>query len=400
MNVKKLQSLILTVLFLGTIFILFVLHVITPDKEQSVLENRTLAKRPDFTFERYISGEYSERFDTYYSDQFPLRDRIVEVNAGINHNVFNQDVFNDVFLAEDGYLLSRVIKQDEKAAEEVATRINNFANEMAELDINIYTAIVPNKSTMMEEKFPSYFPSYGHENLDMLLEKLASNTNKIDTRDKLEKHKNEDYMFYYTDHHWQSKAAFYAYQVIMNKIIKNENMDEKIYEYDDYKWELEGKPFYGSDARKTTINIVEKSDQILVANLKGDHLPFEMRWGTKKREGLYDRTFLEMDEPYTNRYQAYMGGDYSLLTVHNFNKKEGLNTLVIKDSYANAFIQFLAPHYKEIHVMDLRHYKGKPIRDYVKDNDIDHIIILNNVNSIYVTPSSTNFDNPGQGDNQ
>jgi DHHW protein len=102
MNVKKLQSLILTVLFLGTIFILFVLHVITPDKEQSVLENRTLAKRPDFTFERYISGEYSERFDTYYSDQFPLRDRIVEVNAGINHNVFNQDVFNDVFLAEDG----------------------------------------------------------------------------------------------------------------------------------------------------------------------------------------------------------------------------------------------------------------------------------------------------------
>jgi len=394
------QYSIISSIFILTIFLFFFLHIGIKDNKQSTLENRALTQRPDLTLESYLSGNYSKRFDQYYSDQFPFRDVLIETKAKIDSSILQRKIIEDVYISSDGYLLSQVAEQTNTSAKQIAENINQFAKEMKDLNVTTYTALMPNKSTMMEEKFPRYFPSYGQKNLDMLYEYLDELTNPIDSRDILEKHLNEENMFFYTDHHWQSKAAFYAYQNVMSTIIKNENMNEQIYEFDDYIWELKGKAFYGSDARKTTAANVKITDKILVAQPKNDYYKYKVTWGKRSSENLYNSTFLELDDPYTNRYQAYMGGDYANLIVKNLKKENDLNTLVIKDSYANAFIQFLVPHYSETHVMDLRHYKGMPISEYVKKYNIDHIILLNNVNSIYVTPSLTNFNNPGQGENQ
>ncbi|WP_338470689.1 DHHW family protein [Niallia sp. XMNu-256] len=400
MNSIKLQTLLISIFFLVTIIGFFIYYFISPDKDQSVLENRQLVKRPDFTLESFATGEYSKRFETYYNDQFPIRESFVESNALIERNVFRQDVYDDVYIADDGYLLSKVERGTLESAKGVAKSINNFAEDMGKLNVTVYTAIMPNKSTMMQDKFPTYFQSYGQENMDLLFKELSKVANPIDSRDYLEKHMDEDHMFYYTDHHWQAKAAFYAYQNVMSYIFDKEDMNEQVYTYQDYNWELKGKPFIGSDARKTTSVNAEISDQIMVATLKEQTEPFVMKWGTKMRKGLYEYSFLDMEDPYTNRYQAYLGGDYANLSIHNDENENRDNILVIKDSYANAFVQFLAPHYRETHVIDLRHYKGKAIREYVKEHDIKHILLLNNVNSIYVTPALTSFNNPGQGENQ
>jgi len=52
--------------------------------------------------------------------------------------------------------------------------------------------------------------------------------------------------------------------------------------------------------------------------------------------------------------------------------------MVIKDSYANAFVPFLTPHYSEIYVVDPRHYKENLI-DLVKENNIGEVLVLNYV---------------------
>ncbi|KAF0819035.1 hypothetical protein KIS4809_2327 [Bacillus sp. ZZV12-4809] len=400
MKKVKFQSLFITSIFLLTIFGLGAFHVLTPDEKQSILENRKLEQRPDLSLDKFLSGDYSKRFENYFNDQFPERGFFIEANAMLNRNILRQDVNDDVYIADDGYLLSAVAEQDSKEAKVVAERINNFSKLMGERNVNVYTALMPNKSTMMQNKFPNYFPSFGQENMDLLYKELDDITNPIDSRDILNKHMNEENMFFYTDHHWQAKAAFYAYQNVMSYIVEHEDLDEEVLDYKSYKWDSMGKPFYGSDARKTTSANAEKSDKIVVATLKDSDQKFEMKWGDRKQEGLYFMDFLKRDDLYTNRYQAYLGGDYALLTIDNLRGSNKENVLVIKDSYANAFIQFLAPHYKETHVMDLRHYKGIPIEEYVDNHNIDHIILLNNVNSIYVTPSLTNFENPGQGENQ
>jgi hypothetical protein len=400
MKKANIQGLALITIFLLTIFGFFIFTFVTPSKSMSLLENRNLAQRPDLNSENLLTGEYSKRFEQYYNDQFPMRDTFIETNSRINKNFLRQNIIDDVYVSDDGYLLSQIAEGTSADAKGIASGINELADDLAKKNIGVYTALMPNKPTMMENKFPSYFPSYGQKNMDLLYKELDENTHPIDSRATLEKHMNEDYMFFYSDHHWQAKAAFYAYQNVMSEIIDKENMKDSISQYNDYSWELKGKPFYGSDARKTTSATAKKADKILVAELKKNHKPYVMKWGIKKRSGLYNTDFLTMEDLYTNRYQAYLGGDFAQLTITNPNQTNNKKLLVIKDSYANAFVQFLVPHYKEIHVLDLRHYNKMPIEKYVVENKIDQIVLLNNINSIFVTPALTNFEHPGQGENQ
>ena len=51
-------------------------------------------------------------------------------------------------------------------------------------------------------------------------------------------------------------------------------------------------------------------------------------------------------------------------------QKNGKRLLLIKDSFANAFVPFLLNDYEAIHILDLRYFKGS-VDDYIHDNQID-----------------------------
>jgi hypothetical protein len=75
------------------------------------------------------------------------------------------------------------------------------------------------------------------------------------------------------------------------------------------------------------------------------------------------------------KYSAFMGGDtaFSHIKVDSQVEKK---ILVIKDSYGNAFIPFLLPHYRDIFIADPRYFKNN-IYDLIEDNEIDEVLIIN-----------------------
>jgi len=58
--------------------------LIDKDDEISEAENRGLAQKPKFTLASFLSGEYMQELDTYYTDQFPMRDHLMSLNATLN----------------------------------------------------------------------------------------------------------------------------------------------------------------------------------------------------------------------------------------------------------------------------------------------------------------------------
>jgi hypothetical protein len=54
----------------------------------------------------------------------------------------------------------------------------------------------------------------------------------------------------------------------------------------------------------------------------------------------------------------------------------GRKILVVKDSFGNAFVPYLANHYDEIYVVDPRYYK-RSLKTLVSENDIGEVMILN-----------------------
>lgn len=78
---------------LYTFFLAFVLLVavsfglyslVDKDDEISTAENRGLTQKPKFTFSSFFSGDYMEELETYYTDQFPLREKLMPLNKTLN----------------------------------------------------------------------------------------------------------------------------------------------------------------------------------------------------------------------------------------------------------------------------------------------------------------------------
>ena len=59
----------------------------------------------------------------------------------------------------------------------------------------------------------------------------------------------------------------------------------------------------------------------------------------------------------------YLGGNTSVLDIRTVSTSRD-RLLVIKDSFANCFVPFLAPYYREIVVVDPRYYSGDDNRSY------------------------------------
>lgn len=56
--------------------------------------------------------------------------------------------------------------------------------------------------------------------------------------------------------------------------------------------------------------------------------------------------------------------------------------LVLKDSYANCFIPFLIPYYRDIVIVDPRYYYDS-IDQLIEDYDIQEVLYLYNANTFF-----------------
>lgn len=389
---KKMNHLIITVCFLVCLFVFGIWSLIDQDKTMSEMEGRTYAKRPVVSLESAKTGELFGDFEDYYNDNFPLRENWVESNSYFANNILKQNIMKDVYIGTDDYLVSIVNpKNGIESAENVNSKINEFADYLSSNDIPSYFALVPNKSTIMEDKLPDY--AQGKANLlsDKLIGGFSKNITALDLRNTILNHMNEDNMYFYTDHHWKPKAAFYAYQEVINEMSKKIPEIGAPSSKSDYKWKEYEKPFYGSEARKVTKVNAKKADTVTIPEKVNQTESLEIWYRGKWGQPLINMDTLDKEDEYTNRYSSYLSGDSPEGIIKNNNVKNGQKLLILKDSYANAMIPFFTEHFEEIRFLDLRHYKGDSMKEYVLKHDIDAVVFVHNINSIIVTPAFLNF---------
>ena len=65
---------IISLVFVGILIAGFLWNVLTPVKTYSERENRYLQGWPSVSAERVLSGQFGKDFETFITDQFPMRD--------------------------------------------------------------------------------------------------------------------------------------------------------------------------------------------------------------------------------------------------------------------------------------------------------------------------------------
>ena len=93
----------------------------------------------------------------------------------------------------------------------------------------------------------------------------------------------------------------------------------------------------------------------LMAFLPAEKQDYRVIYSDGESDSLYAEEMLSSPEPYA----VYLKGNQALTEIRN-ESLEGGTLLVLKDSYGNAMIPFLANHFETIYVIDQRYWRGDP----------------------------------------
>lgn len=97
---KKLYTVLLAVLLLAFLAV-GVYSLVDRDATESVMENRKLAQKPEFTWASLLDGSYISALETYYSDTFPCRETLLKLNKQLNQFYYYSGTGGDNLLVLD-----------------------------------------------------------------------------------------------------------------------------------------------------------------------------------------------------------------------------------------------------------------------------------------------------------
>lgn len=356
-------------IFILCLFLILVVNLIVPDKEKSEQENRVLEQMPKLSTASVLSGNFMEQWETYMSDQFAGRNVWRSIKTALSE-IGGSRLENGVYIGKDGQLLEDIALPDDERFSENVQAVKSFAETYA--DIPTTVMLVPDAACILGDSLPAFAQVEDQRQMfSMVQRQLGDTVAWIDAVSVLNKHKTEK-LYYKTDHHWTTQAAFYVFQEAAPLLGIEGDVS------DDYVSYTVTDSFNGVLASKSGVNLREKERiDIFVPTSGDDDVIVNYVDESKKRTSLYDSAKLDTRD----KYAVFLGGNTSVMDIKTVStRKERL--LVIKDSFADCFIPFLTPYYREIVVVDPRYYSGT-MKDIMDTYRITDVLILYSGNTFF-----------------
>ena len=338
------------------------------------MENRNLEQMPTLSAKSLLSGEFMKDFETYTTDQFVGRDAWIGLKSSTERALGKQEN-NNVYFCDEDTLITRFDQPDAAKVTENLNYVNNFVENV---DIPVTFSLIPTQACIWADRLPAGAPNASQTDLLDQAKAAVPGATWADLYSSLWEHKGED-IFYRTDHHWTSLGAYYGYTALA------EALGFTPVPLDAYTETVRSTEFYGTVFSSSgvrwvspdTITTYVPDTGITVTSYTYDSAgnPVE------EPRALYDTSFLSVKD----KYSMFLGGNQSLGVVKTPDTDKP-KLLIIRDSYADSLVPFLAPHFSEIHLIDLRYYKLS-LADYIQQNGIDQALVLYSVPN-FVTDSN------------
>lgn len=366
---RKVQEKLVGIIFILTLFLFLIINVIVPDREKSVQENRMLATKPKFRLSSLISGDYDEKFEAYMDDQFVGRDMWRKLKVAVDR-IGGSRLENGVYIGTNGQLLEQIEVADENHLAANIKAIKSFSESQSKIPVRMM--LVPDAANVLNHSLPALAkPEDQTQMFSMVRKDLGDSVGWIDVSTELNKHKTEK-IYYKTDHHWTTLGAFYAFQAAAPSLGIDGDLSGKYVSY------TVSDSFNGMLASKSGVNFGEKEQiDIYVPTEEDTDLIVDYVDEGKRSTSLYDSSKLKEKDQYT----VFLGGNSSLLDIRTVSTSTK-RLLLVKDSFANSFIPFLTPYYREIVVVDPRYYSGT-INDLMDSYRISEVLFLYSGNTFF-----------------
>lgn len=345
-----------------------------PQKEYSDRENRMLETKPEFVLDEVLQGDYQKHYETYLNDQVFCRDMWVNMSAQLQRLEGKQEI-NGVWIGKDGYLLEKMQEADYDDAQvkENVSLLSDFLNEAVKRygKKRVSCLMLPDKAQAIPDKLPA-FAVLESGKADQAAASLQAKLRKpeilIRAQEALCAHAQE-YIYYRTDHHWTTLGAYYAYCAWAQQT------KHKAKDLAEYTRETVYDDFYGTTYNKAHVRV--EPDQVEIFHHKNQEgVQVQLDDGEQAADSFY---FPKEAEKGFDRYQIFFSKNTGQITVST-KANTGRNLLIIKDSFANCFVPFLAGDYDRIILVDFRYSKENIWEILEKHDEITDVMALYQVN--------------------
>lgn len=352
-----------------------------PDRVFSDNENRYLQQAPELTARRVFSGKFTEEAEKYESDQIALRDFWMGAASTLQRLAGKRDI-GGVYLGEDGYLFAKVTEDDfdQRQYEKNLRAVADFFSAHSDLDCRILLA--PSPATVLADKLPGNAPMYDAAPRHELLAETVGESRVIDVREALAAEPDPGYYgadtasaaagkpgaYYRTDHHWTTAGAYSAYEAWCRATGREGHEAE-------LSLATQPNSFRGTLYSKVLLPDCAWDDIWFVRNPGVVSMDCD---GKVTEATPYDFSKLEEKD----KYALFQGGNWAK-TVIDTSAENGRRLLMVKDSFANCFVPFLAgePYrdipgdFERIVMLDLRYFADS-VPELMAEEGITDVLVL------------------------
>ena len=305
-----------------------------PAPRFSAAENCNLTAFPAFTAEALANGAYTAALDDFATERLPFRDVCRHAYAD-GELLLGRGESHGVILCRDGSLCRRNEVNEQIYARNLAT-LTRLQKSIGDLPLTV--AVAPRRIDVRNEVLPALYDTAREQSVWEALPAGAVTFLDATT----------DTQWYRTDHHWTQEGAYFAYVQLARFL------GYTPYPSDGFCAEVVSKSFLGTSAAAAGFSEITP-DTVCVWRYAGDMSYRVLRDGQSADfTGLYDMKKLSSHD----QYSLFLGGNCGLLQIDLGEADTRPTLLVVKDSFANSLLPFLARHYR-ILAVDPRYYTGK-----------------------------------------
>lgn len=261
----------------------------------------------------------------------------------------------------------------QSTADSFISALNSAADKLSG-KATVYSVIVPTSIdvTLDEATRASLNSSDQQKAINYFYGSMSQKIKVVNLLDTLRSHKDE-YIYYRTDHHWTALGAYYGY-LELAKAAGFEPVDINKFEKVSYG-EFLG-TFY-SDSKQST-KLKKSADELIAYK---PYYSTKMDYTDNKGQTYnWPLVFDTSTYPTSLKYSAFAAGDNPYTIIENKDNPNGKTCVVVKESFANAMIPFVAGSYKTVHVIDYRYWNGK-LLGFAEKNGVDDVIFMNNISA-------------------
>lgn len=261
----------------------------------------------------------------------------------------------------------------ENSAKAYAKVVNKLAKQL-DGKAQVYDMVIPLSSgiTFPDNLQDQVDSTNQREAMTKIMDQMSDKVQTVDIYDALMSHRT-DYIYFRTDHHWTALGAYYAYTALCESMgIEPEALED--YETVDF----EG--FLGSFYNDTESEKLKKNPDTVTAYIPKAETKMHV---TPAKGEEYDWDLINDVNTYgaSLKYSTFIASDNPFTVIKNQELSDGSSCIVVKESFGNAFVPFLADHYQTIYVVDYRYWNGN-LADLAKKKEVKDVILLNNLSMI------------------